>query len=614
MSARKPVLSPYVTLSDLDPAIAHRDAEIIYQVYPASFADGNGDGHGDIKGITSKLDYIASLGAEAIWISPFYASPEGPEGDGGYAVSDYRKIADRFGTMDDFKELLKEAHARNLRVYIDFVIAHTAHDHDWFEKSRRREEPYADYYVWHDGWKVDRGQQEPPKDWKKNTAGEVWVKDEEENKWYQHYPPNNWKSVFGGIAWTWDPVRGQYYMHHFLKSQPALNLNIEKVQDASLAEMKFWLDLGVDGFRIDALPFANHDSQLRHNPWRDGQWPRAHEGWGDQYFAHSLCQPQTIDLVARIRELMDSYPAKKTTLGEAVCGPEGGGGSLPVAASYVDGEKGLDMCYTDALTTIYEYPSQGRMKHILTSLLDAFPEDGGHCNSVDNHDTPRSASRKLDALPAEKRRAALRQMMHMYVCLPGSFSMYQGQELGLPQARVPEDIPHHKIKDPTFITLGNGRDGCRTPIPWKAADKHAGFSEADDPYLPVPDSHVPLAVDRQEATPDSELHFTRRLLTWRKKQPALINGKTLVIDTHAPVLAFIRHNREQTMLCLFNLSGHECAFRPRDHLAPDLMKKLGLDGKQNIRMEAHGASFYGANPVPVRKKPSLKKAPRSPSP
>lgn len=584
MSVSKDVFLPFVSQNNFASKVEQNPGEIIYQVYPASFADSNGDGHGDLKGITSKLDYIKSLGADAIWISPFYTSPEGPEGDGGYAVSDYRGISSRFGSMEDFKELLNEAHTRGVRVYIDFVVAHTADNHEWFEKSRRREEPYTDYYVWSDGVTLAGGEK---------------------------YPPNNWKSVFGGRAWTWDDERQQYYMHHFLKSQPALNLNTEKVQDASLAEMKFWLDMGVDGFRIDALPFANHDPQLRHNPWRDGQWPRAFEGWGDQYFEHSLCQPQTVDFVARIRELMDSYPDKRTTLGEAVCGPEGGGGSIPVAASYVDAKKGLDMCYTDVLTQIHEYPSQNRLKHAMAHLLSNFPENGGHCNSVDNHDTPRSATRMTAHIPAGQRSAAQRQLIQLFVCLPGSFSMYQGQELGLPQARIPEDISRDQLKDPTATTMNcDGRDGCRTPMPWKSSEANAGFSPSDSLYLPIPQMHKDMAVDIQEATPGSQLSFTRSLISWRKNQPALLQGQTVIIDNPGDVFAFVRQSEGQTILCLFNMSSNESSFKPADHLDAELLRKLHIQPDQTIKLEPYGTAFQGANPLPIpRIEPTRKPGP-----
>lgn len=603
---KKSALSPFIEAVGNNSE--QRPGEVIYQIYPSSFADADGDGLGDIKGITSKLDYIKTLGADALWLSPFYVSPAGPEGDGGYAVTDYRGIDPRFGTMDDFKEMLDAAHERGLRVYIDFVIAHTANDHEWFEKSRNREEPYTNYYVWHDGWKVDRGHDGPPADWKHNPQGEAWTQNKEDGTWTQHYVPNNWKSVFGGLAWEWDEKREQYYMHHFLKSQPSLDLNRKEVQDASLGEMKFWLDMGVDGFRIDALPFANYDPQFRHNPWLDGQWPRQHEGWGDQRFDHSLCQPQTIDLAARVRELMDSYPDKRTTLGEAVCGPYGGGGSIPVAASYVDTDRGLDMCYTDALTQIHEYPSQRRLKDMLGYLLNTFPASGGHCNSVDNHDTPRSGTRMTAHVPEGHKPMVLRQLMKIFATLPGSFSMYQGQELGLSQARVPEDIPRHMQKDPTAFTLGSGRDGCRTPMPWKAAEKNTGFTDSDQPYLPVPHSHNRLAVDVQDAAPDSHLNFVRRLLAWRKEQPALIHGETAVIDNGGDVFAFVRQSKEQTMLCLFNMSGHPQRFTPSDHLGGELLQKLNIKAGQAIEVDAYGAEFRGANPL----RPCINRRPADP--
>jgi len=587
MSIKKSALALFINNIKVD--VEQTPSEVIYQIYPSSFADADGDGTGDLKGITSKLDYIKSLNADAIWMSPFYLSPPGPEGDGGYAVSDYRQIDPRFGTMEDFQQLLEEAHKRGLRIYTDFVISHTADDHEWFQKSRRREEPYTDYYIWSDGVQPVAG-------------GE-------------RFPPNNWKSVFGGLAWTWDEERQQYYMHHFLKSQPALDLNAAKVQDASLAEMKFWLDMGVDGFRIDALPFANHDPQLRHNPWRDGKWPRAQENWGDQYFQYSHCQPQTQDLVQRIRELTDSYPDKRTTLGEAVCGPDGGGGCIPVAASYVQPETGLDMCYTDALTMIFEYPSQNRLKHVIASLLDAFPPTGGHCNSIDNHDTPRSASRLTANLPDEHKPAVLRQLMQLFACLPGSFSMYQGQELGLTQARVPEDIPPASLKDPTAVTLGSGRDGCRTPMPWESAEKNAGFSTSDTPYLPVPASHYTLAVDHQEATPDSSLQFTRHLLAWRKAQPALLCGQTTVVDNGGDVLAFVRQSKGQAILCLFNMSGRAQSFKPSDCLDAALLKKLDIAPGQTITLDAYGAEFHGAHPLnPSCAKKPCPKRPAGPHP
>ena len=556
------------------PAKETRPSEIIYQVYPASFRDANGDGHGDLKGITQKLDYIKSLGADAVWISPFYLSPPGPEGDGGYAVTDYRAIDPRFGDAADFSELLAEAHKRGLRIYIDFVLAHSASDHEWFEKSRRREAPYSDYYVWHDG-KIENG---------------------------KRIPPNNWKSVFGGDAWSWDNQRNQYYMHHFLPSQPKLNLNDAKVQDAVLAEMKFWLDLGVDGFRLDALPFSNHDPLLRHNSWRNGTWPNVVENWDQQRFDHSMCQPETVDLVARIRKLLDSYPDKRSALGEAIAGREGGWNGIEIAATYVDGKTGIDACYTDVANGISQSVDVGHLKQAITTLQHYFSE-GGHCNSIGNHDSLRTATRVTGQLPAKDRDAALRQIMQILVTLPGSVCLYQGEELGLPQALVIQDIPLDKLRDPVVTGPAAGRDGCRTPMPWEKGKKNAGFSTSDDPYLPVPKSHQPLAVDQQDSNPASQLNFMRSLLHWRKNQPALVRGETIVLNTNAPILAYLRRAGSQTMLCAFNLDAQPVSFTPSDLMDDALLQELSLKKGEVLNLAPYGAAFNATPQAPKNPAP-----------
>ena len=554
---------------------SRRTAETIYQVYPASFYDSDGDGHGDLMGVTQKLDYIKSLNVDAVWISPFYLSPSGPEGDGGYAVTDYKAIDPRFGTAEDFETLLKEAHARGLRIYTDFVIAHTASDHEWFEKSRRREEPYADYYVWHDGieWEGRR------------------------------VPPNNWKSVFGGEAWAWDDARGQYYMHHFLKSQPKLNLNEAKVQDAVLGEMKYWLDMGVDGFRLDALTFCNNDPQFRNNPWLYGTWPNVKEAWDQQRFDHSMCQPQTVDLIARIRQLMDSYPQKKSALGETIAGPDGGWNAMAVAATYVDRDHGLDACYTDASNAISQQTPHDYLKDLFRRLQNTFP-GGGHCNAIGNHDSVRTATRIGWALPEPDRPAALRQIMKLLLSMPGSVCLYQGEELGLPQARIPEDIPRDKLRDPVTVGPAACRDGSRTPMPWETGKKNAGFSTSDEPYLPVPASHLDKTVRQQEFDQNSMLHFMRGLLAWRKNQPALICGEAVVLDTAAPILAFLRRSEDQTLLCVFNLDSQKASFKPSDVLDDETLAALSLKKDEVMAMDGHGSSFTGTvSPAPQAPRP-----------
>jgi len=551
----------------MDSSAEARPSEVIYQVYPSSFNDSNADGQGDIPGITQKLDYIKSLGADAIWVSPMYLSPPGPDGDGGYAVSDYRSIDPRFGTMDDFKELLKQAHARGLKIYTDWVVAHTALDHEWFEKSEKNDLKYKDYYVWAD-----------PKQWNGKQV-----------------PPNNWKSVFGGDAWTYDAKRGQYYLHHFLPSQPALNLNKKEVQDAVLDEMKFWLDMGVDGFRIDAIPFANCDPQLRDNPWRFGQWPNVLERFDQQQHDHDILQPQTLDFVARIRQLTDSYPQKKTTLGEITETPnDGKTGILPVAASYTDPQKGLNMTYTFVANLLSQQTGADGIGDVILDLQKYFPQ-GGHCLSISNHDSLRTAARIAQSVPEAQRLDAQKQLMQLFFTLPSSIVLYQGEELALPQARIPEDIPVDKLKDVTAQTKGMYacRDGSRTPMPWDSTKKNAGFSTSNDPYLPVPESHYKKAVDVQEKDPDSMLNFMRNLTAWRKDQPALVKGSATVLKTAAPILAYLRQSEDQTVLCVYNLSGAGVSFKPADVLDTKTLQALGLPEQQTLILEGYGARFAG---------------------
>jgi alpha-glucosidase len=531
-----------------------RNTEIIYQVYPSSFKDSSGNGQGDIKGITGKLDYIAALGVESIWVSPFFLCPAGPEGDGGYAISDYRKINPDFGTMEDFQELLEQTHKYDLRLYTDFVVPHTADNHDWFLKSRNGDETYRDFYTWRDP-----------------------VIDRDGN----HQPPNNWKSVFGGDAWTYDEMRGQYYLHHFLKSQPALNHNNPDVRAAVMEEMKFWLDMGVDGFRIDALPFATHDPHCRDNPWLRKATPES-GGFRDQYFKHSVCQDGTIELCNDIRILCDSYERSITTLGEAICGPDGGDNAVPIAANYVDAETGLSMCYTDALLGIHGFPTAQGWAELINDIEAHFPS-GGNCNSACNHDIERSASRMTKDIAAAKKTDAIKQLMQFFIMMPGSFCMYQGEELGLPNARIPDDIPVSDLKDPRALTQGSdfSRDGERTPMPWQQKAKNAGFSDNDKIYLPVPKSHFPLAVDVQEKDPDSLLCFTRNLLHWRKQQPALLHGLAKAETINNDIVKISRSSDQQVLIGYFNVTAKTTHFE--------------LDGKKQ-ELPAYGSHFTGVRP------------------
>jgi alpha-glucosidase len=486
---------------------------VIYQIYPRSFFDSNGDGIGDLPGIADKLEHIAALGVDAIWLSPFFTSPQR---DFGYDVSDYKAVDPIFGTMGDFDRLLARAHRLGLRVLIDQVWSHTSNEHPWFLASRAsREGPLADWFVWAD----------PRPD---------------------GTPPNNWLSVFGGSAWSWEPRRRQYYLHHFLSSQPQLNLRNPAVVDALMDAGEFWLKRGVDGFRLDAVDFLMHDPALRDNPAKPapgGITPA--KPFGLQHHLHDMLQPRIFDFLGRIRELTDRYPGT-TTLGE-VSSQDGAFGRV---SAYSAGERLIHMAYTLR-------PLRGSFD--LASLRATLEEvagldDGWVCWSFSNHDVERSVTRwNPKRGETEPDPAFARLLMSVLLTMKGSVCVYQGEELGLTEA----DLDFEDLKDPFGITYYpefRGRDGSRTPMPWQAGASHAGFSEAAKPWLPVPRQHHLLAADVQERDAASTLNAWRRFLAWRKSQPALVKGDIVPVRLADPFLAFERVLGDERILVVFNLS------------------------------------------------------------
>lgn len=494
---------------------------VIYQIYPRSFMDTDGNGVGDLPGIVQKLDYVAALGVDAVWISPFYQSPMK---DFGYDVSDYLAVDPLFGTMDDFKDLLMTAHGLGLKVIIDQVWSHTSDQHPWFvESSKSRHNAKADWYVWAN----------PQSD------GSV---------------PNNWLSTFGGDAWTWDSQRQQYYLHHFLSEQPALNWYNPEVQTAMLDIGRFWLDLGVDGFRFDVINFLMADPALRDNPLRLKHMPLPDGVFGEVPFfrfinKYNQGQPQSIEMIQRIRALLDCYEGA-VSLAEVSCAED----AIADAAAYVNTRQKLHMAYNSSLMT--ETPlDQHRLIEIIQRVQASFGT-GVLCWTAGTHDFPRLASRWTEALMDEhfSQEAFNHMFAALLITLEGSCCIYQGDELGLPQA----EIAYEQMQDP-FGLQGYphvlGRDGCRTPMPWEADGIHASFTTSADAWLPVPEDHKELAVDWQERDPNSLLNKYRRLIQWRKRQPALQSGTMQLQPTEAPVLAFTRKTATQTLLCLFNFSS-----------------------------------------------------------
>ena len=498
---------------------------VIYQVYPRSFRDSNGDGVGDLAGIVDGLDHIADLGADAVWVSPFFKSPMR---DYGYDVADYRRVDPIFGSDADADRLIDACHDRGLKIIFDMVLCHTSDQHPWFAESRAsRTGSRADWYVWAD----------PKPD---------------------GTPPNNWLSVFGGPSWTWENRRRQYYLHHFLAEQPNLNWHNPAVVDAVLGEVRHWLDKGVDGLRLDAITTLVQDPDLRDNPPASRHRPATGDFGGDdsnpfvwQEHRFDRDQPEILDRFADLRRLVDRY-ADRLVLGEVTDVD-----TAEASARYMAAPGGLHSCYTfQFLKPAMDVPLLRRE----VARTAAKVGDGWPTFAFSNHDAPRVVSRWAAAAGAADadRPALAKLLLAVLFSLRGAVCLYQGEELGLPEA----DVAFENLQDPWGINgwpAFKGRDGCRTPLPWTAEAPNAGFSDADRTWLPVAEAHRPLAVDRQTADPDSVLAACRRLLAWRRKRPELRDGGVAVLDgLPDTVFGIERATSDSRLLCLFNVSHAPC--------------------------------------------------------
>ncbi|WP_180903474.1 beta-galactosidase BglA [Martelella soudanensis] len=490
---------------------------VIYQVYPRSFQDSNGDGIGDIRGIADRLDYIAGLGADAVWISPFFTSPMK---DFGYDVSNYKDIDPMFGTLADFDAMIEKAHDLGLKIMIDLVLSHTSDQHPWFVESRSsRDNQRADWYVWADA----------------RPDGS---------------PPNNWLSIFGGSSWQWDSRRLQYYMHNFLVSQPDLNFHNMDVQDALLDVARFWLDRGVDGFRLDTINFYFHDQDLRDNPalapaLRNDQTAPAVNPYNYQEHLYDKSRPENLAFLKRLRAVMEEYPAV-AAVGEVGDSQRG----LEIVGEYTSGGDKMQMCYA------FEFlaPQPVTPRHVVNSInaFDAAAPEGWACWAFSNHDVVRHISRWGAGI--EDREAYAKMLASLLMTLKGSICLYEGEELGLSEA----DIAFEDLQDPYGIEFWpefKGRDGCRTPMVWQAGAANAGFSTAEKTWLPVSPDHVMKAVDVQQGEDGSVLEHYRRFLALRKGLPALARGGIAFHEADSDgLLIFTRHLDGASVLCVFNIS------------------------------------------------------------
>jgi alpha-glucosidase len=479
---------------------------IIYQVYPRSFMDSNGDGVGDLPGIISKLDYLQWLGVNAIWLSPIFPSPMA---DFGYDVSDYTDIHPLFGTLADFDILLAEAHKRDLKVIIDYVPNHTSDQHPWFLESRAsRHNPKRDWYVWRDP---------------ASGGG----------------PPNNWRGVFGGSAWEWDATTGQYYYHAYLKEQPDLNWRHPEVQAAMLDVLRFWLERGVDGFRVDALRQLIKDVQLRDNPPNP-----AHHPTQGPYHAllpvYTTDRPEVLERVADMRRIVDQYP-ERLLIGELY---------LPIDKLMryygVDGS-GVHLPFNFHLILT---PWDTRQIATLISTYEAaLPVHGWPNWVLGNHDQHRLASRVGEA---QSRIAAM-----LLLTLRGTPTLYYGDELGMHDVSIPPEL----VQDPwekNVPGLGLGRDPERTPMPWDNS-LHAGFTTGT-PWLPVVPDYQTVSVAAQRGDPTSMLALYRRLIAHRRATPALAIGTYTALEARGDVLAYVRTFAGHRCLVVLNLGAQPTHF------------------------------------------------------
>ncbi|MBV6633326.1 MAG: alpha-glucosidase [Alphaproteobacteria bacterium] len=520
---------------------------VVYQIYPRSYADSNGDGIGDLPGIIEKLDYIQSLGVDAIWISPFYKSPMA---DFGYDVSDYRDVDPIFGTLEDAERLIVETDRRDMAVVMDMVMSHTSDQHAWFIESRAdRTNAKADWYVWHDG--------KPGPDGKP-------------------VPPNNWRAVFGGSAWQWDEGRQQFYLHNFLSQQPDLNLHNMEVQDALVAEAKFWLDRGVRGLRLDAINFAMHDQALTDCPLKPGT---DGSNYHDLIHLHDKNQPETLDFLRRLRTLADGYR------GRFIVGEVYDDNDMAIAKEYCADETLLHTAYNFALFAPNQTAASLRQ---IFEAYDALPHDSWPSWPLSNHDVSRAVSRfAKEGERYKPNRHRARQLNALLMMLPGTAFMYQGEELGLPDAEIAPD----QVVDPA-VARGSGvagRDPCRAPMPWDRDKEMAGFTTASESWLPMPDCYRALGATQQDepgskATRDTTLTITRSLIEWRRMNIDLTASPIRFFDgLPEPLLGFARGPERMPVTCLFNLSEDPVTV---DVDAPGLALQVVGEGVERLRITA----------------------------
>jgi alpha-glucosidase len=514
---------------------------VIYQVYPRSFQDSNGDGIGDLNGLAGRLDHLVGLGVDAMWISPIFLSPMA---DFGYDVADYRAVDPIFGSLADFDRLLAAAHAKGLRIILDFVPNHTSDQHPWFVESRSsRANAKRDWYV----WRAPRG-----------DGG----------------PPTNWLSEFGGPAWTLDAVSGEYYYHAYLKEQPDLNWRAPAVRAAMLDVLRFWFQRGVDGFRVDAIHQLIEDDRLRDNPpdanWRPGMSPARR-----LLRAYTIDQPEVHEAIAAMRQVADSF-GDKVMIGEAY---------LPIdrlMAYYGVDLTGFQLPFNFHLMSTPWTPTA--VAALIQAYERALPKGGWPNWVLGNHDRSRVASR----LGCEQARVAAMLLL----TLRGTPTIYQGEEIGMTDVAIsPEQVVDPWEKN--VPGLGLGRDPVRTPLPWDASPK-GGFTDGE-PWLPLGPEHDRVNVASEARDPQSMLSLYRALLALRRREEALVTGQWEPVAAGEQVLLYERRRGSRAVGVALNMTAKasEASIAgPATVLLSTHLDRTGRETSPKLRLRPHEGLIF----------------------
>ena len=536
---------------------------VAYQVYPRSFMDSNGDGIGDIQGIITKLDYLQQLGIDVIWISPIYPSPND---DNGYDISDYQGISPEFGTLEDFNELLDEVHKRGMKLIMDLVINHTSDEHEWFIESRSsKDNPYRDYYIWH-----------PGKDGK---------------------APNNWESIFGGSVWEYDEETGEYYMHVFSRKQPDLNWENPNVRQDLYKMVNWWLDKGIDGFRVDAI------SHIKKIPGFPDMPNPDKKKYVPSYEGHMNRPGIEVFLTELKKETFDKYDIM--TVGEA------NGVSVEQADAWVGEENGyFNMIFQFEHLDLWGKSATGGLdihglKQTLSKWQTGLDGIGWNALFLENHDQPRSVSTWGNDTTLREKSA--KSFATMYFLMQGTPFIYQGQEIGM------TNVSFESIEDYNDVAIKNlykeeraagksheevmkiiwksGRDNSRTPMQWNR-EMNGGFSTGT-PWLKVNPNYTEINVEAELKNPESIFHYYKKLIELRRGNQTLIYGSyKLILEEHDEIFAYLRTSKEQTYVILTNLFGHNAEVEPPKKLVGKQGKLLLSNYEMELGVETFDAMTF----------------------